>query len=429
MTTGKAADFRSIADYLFSLTPRGTKLGIDRMRPLAAALGNPERAVPCIHVAGTNGKGSVAAMLDAILRAAGWRVGLYTSPHLVHVGERVQVNRQPLSEPQIISFTQELEQLSEKIVAASGPDDRPSFFELMTAMAFLHFQRSRCDVTVIEVGLGGEYDATNVVEPEVSIINSIGLDHVEWLGSTIEQIAKAKAGIIKRNVPVVIGRLPSAAEQVVREVAQSLAAPVFSVRETFGEEIESYPSTSLAGIYQRWNAATASLAARCLGPQWRLNEAVVERGLHAVDWRGRWERREIGGRIVILDASHNAEGAAVLERNLAELVAQYGRQPFVVVGALGADRAGPLIQAICRYAKELHLVVPAQPRATPFEEMESLVPSGYAGSVRRAIVREIFPGGDICTLGKPDDVIVVTGSIYLLGEVLTQLSAVSIPEN
>ncbi|ACB76802.1 bifunctional folylpolyglutamate synthase/dihydrofolate synthase [Opitutus terrae] len=418
-----AAGFEAVAEYLCGLKAGGSKLGLDRMRLLAAELGHPERALRCVHVAGTNGKGSVAAMLEAILRAAGWRVGLFTSPHLVHVGERVQVNRQPLAPAEIVGYVRELDVLADRIAAREGPGDRPSFFEYMTAMALLQFGRQRCDIAVMEVGLGGEFDATNLVDPEMTVITSIGFDHCEWLGHTLEEIARAKAGIIKPERPVVIGRVPPAAETVIRARAEEMEARVISVREVYGENLAVYPETNLAGDYQRWNAATATLAARELDSRWRISERAIAHGLWHVRWPGRWQRVLVGGRRVILDASHNAEGASVLDANLARLRAETGRAPIVVVGVLGAERAQPLMAAICRHAGEVHLVVPNQPRASSYEELAALIPAGFPGRVARTTVAEIFPGGDHCALGGPDDSIVITGSIYLLGEVLPRIGA------
>lgn len=318
-------DYAAVQDYLFSLKAQGLKFGIDRMRLLAAAIGQPERAVPCVHVAGTNGKGSVSAMLDAIFQEAGLRRGLYTSPHLVRLGERVQVNRQILTEAEIMAYTRELRPIAAQLAATGGVDDHPSFFEFMTAMAFLQFARRRCDVGIIEVGMGGRLDATNVVVPEIAVITSIGLDHCEFLGERIEQIAAEKAGIIKPGRPVVMGRVPPEAEAVIRARAAELGAPLTSVREVFGEDLAAYPETNLEGDYQRWNAATAALVARCLPDRWRLTPEVVERGLRHADWPGRWQRTTLGGRTLVLDASHNPEGAEVLASNLRHLVDEIGR--------------------------------------------------------------------------------------------------------
>mgnify|MGYP001545818958 CR=1 FL=1 len=419
-----AGDYAAVQDYLFGLKTQGPKFGIDRMRLLAAALGHPERAVPCVHIAGTNGKGSVAAMLRAIFRAGGWKTGLYTSPHLVRLGERVQVNGEILAEAEISAFVKELKPVADRLAAEGEPDDRPSFFEFMTAMAFLQFARQRCDVNLIEVGLGGRLDATNIVTPEVSVITSIGLDHCEMLGETIEQVAAEKAGIIKPGVPVVIGRLPAEAERVVRAQAAASGSAVSSVIEEFGEARENYPTTNLEGDYQRWNAAIAALVARVVAGRWRLTEDVVKKGLGLVDWPGRWQRRQLAGRLTVLDASHNPEGAQVLESNLAKLVAETGRAPVVVTGVLGAARARPLLETIARYAREIHLVVPQQARASRFEELEALVPAEFrrrGGKVIRDTVARIFPGGEVCDVGEAEDVVVVTGSIYLLGEVMARI--------
>ncbi len=421
MPRAELTDYAGVQEYLFSLKAKGVKFGIDRMNSWVGALGNPERATPVIHITGTNGKGSTAAMLEAIFRAAGWRTGMYTSPHLVRLGERVQVNRELLSEREITAYTSELKPIAEA-VSRANPDDHPSFFEFMTAMAFLQFARKKCDVAIVEVGLGGRLDATNVVAPEVSVITSVGLDHCEMLGDTIEKIAAEKAGIIKQGVPVVIGLLPIVAERVVREIATSRSAKVFSVREEFGVDMARYPATNLEGDYQRWNAAIAMLVAKILPARWRLDEALVTRGLLAVSWPGRWQRMKIGGRKLILDASHNPEGADVLERNLQRLLVETGgRPPVVVMGVLGAARARPLLETVCRFAQEIHLVMPQQARACSFEELESLIPVGFKGLVRRTTVAEVFPGPDECTVGGTEDLVLVTGSIYLLGEVLARL--------
>jgi len=410
--------YPEVAARLVARRAEGPRFGIDRMRQLAAALGHPERFVPCLHVAGTNGKGSVSAMLDAILRAAGWRTGMYTSPHLVHIGERVQVDRHPLTEKEIIAYATELEPVAERL-ATRDPGDAPAFFELMTAMAFLQFARKGCDVSVIEVGLGGRLDATTVVTPEVAVITSIAMDHCEILGNTLGRIAAEKAGIIKPGRPLVVGRVPPEAEEVIARIAAERGAPVRWVRQVFGDDLAAYPRTSLEGDYQRWNAATATLAAEALDERWRITPAVIRAGLAAVDWPGRWQRTRAGGRLVILDSSHNPEGAAVLASNLARLVAETGRRPLVITGILGAVRARPLLAAIAEHAAEIVLVPPDQPRACSVEELRALIPHSFTGPVRAGRVEVLFPGPGRCTAGPPDGVVVVTGSLYLLGEVLT----------
>jgi dihydrofolate synthase/folylpolyglutamate synthase len=415
-----APSYASIQDYLFSLKAQGVRFGVDRMRALVEVLGHPERAVPVIHVAGTNGKGSVSAMLETILRTAGWRTGLYTSPHLVRLGERVQVDRKLLSEEEIVAYTAELGPAAQQAAARAG-EEPATFFEFMTAMAFLQFQRRQADIAVVEVGLGGRLDATNVVEPELAVITSIGLDHCEMLGDTVEKIAAEKAGIIKPGRPVVIGRLPAAAEAVVRAIAGECGSGVISVRQEFGEEISRYPETNLEGNYQRWNAATATLVARALPARWKLTEETIARGLQGVDWPGRWQRTTLGSRRLILDASHNPEGATVLEANLRALVQAERAAPAVIVGVLGAARARPLMEVIARYAGAIYLVVPNQARACSHKELAALVPATFAGRVVPSTIPQLFPTSASCTAGRAGDTVLVTGSIYLVGEVMSRL--------
>jgi dihydrofolate synthase/folylpolyglutamate synthase len=420
MPVADFTDYASVQDYLFSLKARGVKFGIDRMQSWIERLGHPERACPCIHITGTNGKGSTAAMLESILRAAGWRTGLYTSPHLVRLGERVQVNREILTEDEIVRYTNELRPIAEE-VSRLHPDDHPSFFEFMTAMAFWQFARKRCDISIIEVGMGGRLDATNVVLPEIAVITSISLDHCEILGDTVEKIAYEKAGIIKPGRPVVLGHVPPAAEVVIREVAEKCGSQVYTIREALGTDISRYPETNLEGDYQRWNAATAALTARLLGPRWRVTGHAVHTGLEHVDWPGRWQRVTLGGRPVILDASHNPEGASVLETNLQQLFQHTGKKPIVITGVLGAARARPLLETISHYASEVHLVVPHQARACTHEELRALIPEDFHGRIFSKTLEELFPAKDQCAVGGPDDIVVVTGSIYLLGEILARI--------
>jgi dihydrofolate synthase/folylpolyglutamate synthase len=215
--------------------------------------------------------------------------------------------------------------------------------------------------------------------------------------------------------------MPVVAEATVRGVAASRGARVVSVREEFGDDIARYPRPNLEGDYQRWNAATATLAAGLLQEKFGVMRESIEVGLKAVDWPGRWQRIELDGRLTFLDSSHNPEGAAVLDANLARLRLETGRAPVAIVGALGASRAGPLLEVLGRHCRELHLVVPNQSRASSHAELEALVPGTFHGRVYRSTVEELFPTPWTCTAGGPDDVIVVTGSIYLLGEVLSRL--------
>lgn len=417
---GPFVDYGAATEYLFALKSTGARFGIDRMARLAEALGHPERSYPVIHLAGTNGKGSVSAMLEAILRAGGARTGLYTSPHLVKLGERVQVDRWPLTEAEIVAYVNELNPIAARLGTA-GPDEHPSFFEFMTAMAFLQFARHRVDAGIVEVGLGGRLDATNVVQPAVTVITSIGLDHLEQLGAAVPGIAREKAGIIKPGCPVVLGRVPPEAEQEIRQVARECGAPLTSVRETYGEDVAAYPTTNLEGDYQRWNAATATLAARAWAGRFGLPAEAIARGLQGVSWPGRWQRRQFGGRLLILDASHNPEGAQVLEANLRHLFAATGERPVIVAGALGEFRARALLEVFDRHAQAVYLVAPHQARACTAAEMVALAPPGLRARLHPSTLAEVFPGGRSCAVGAGPAPIVVTGSIYLLGEVLAWL--------
>jgi len=403
--------------WLTGLRNLGSRLGVDRMRLLATRIGQPELAAPCFHVAGTNGKGSTCAMIEAIQRAHGRRTGLYTSPHLVAIGERIQVDRKPLTDAEVVAHAERLRPHYEAI-RAQHPEDAPTFFELITAAAFLEFAARRVDVAVLETGLGGRLDATNVCAPEVCVITSIGLDHHEYLGPTHAAIAGEKAGIIKPGIPVVIGDLPSEAEAVVVARAREVGAPHYFVRDRFPQGL---PETSLPGEHQRRNAGAALLAcelATCLP----IDEAKARAALLTVEWAGRWQSHRLtDGRRLIIDGSHNEEGARVVEPLLASLPA-----PTVIVGALGSERARPLIETATRHAARLVLVRPDNERACSVAELAALVPAEFRGEVRRASVAELFPSPATCT--AEGETIVVLGSLYLVGEVLARLRGQGLPD-
>ncbi len=408
------SDYSQTRDYLFSLKNRGSKYGIDRMRQLVEALGNPERQCPTIHVAGTNGKGSVCAMLEALYRGNGYKTGFFSSPHLVHLGERAQVNRQILSESEIVAYTQQLR----PIAAQLGKDDEdlhPTFFEFVAAMAFLRFAAERVDIAIIETGLGGRLDATNVVEPELSIITTVSLDHTEMLGDTLEAIAREKAGIIKPGKPVLIGRLAPAAETVIRTIAAERGCPVYSVRDRFPNEA-ALPRTNLAGSFQRWNAATAVYATELLAQRF---PAPSTEALQHIDWPGRWQKIQLADKTLILDATHNPEGAVMLAENLSRLHCK----PIIVAGTLGEERGRSLMAAVAPYAHELHLVAPQQDRATATTFLEACLPADHSFPVHHAQLADIIPAPQTCSLGQPGNTIVLTGSLYLIGEALERLTA------
>jgi dihydrofolate synthase/folylpolyglutamate synthase len=414
------ADYNATRDYLYSLKHQGAKYGIDRMRCFVDALGHPERAFPVIHVAGTNGKGSTCSMLESIYRANGYKTGLYSSPHLVRQGERVQVNREILDEADIVAYTQQLKPVAERI-GANDPDDHPSFFEFMTAMALLRFAEQKVDLAFLETGLGGRLDATNVVDPELSIITSVSLDHIEQLGDRIEQIAWEKAGIIKAGKPVLIGKLPTAAENVVRGVARDKGSPLYSVCERF-PDVDTLPQTNLAGSFQRWNAATAVYASEILAERFPIKPELTPAALQSIHWPGRWQTIQLADKTLILDASHNPEGSEMLDENLQRLIEQTKQKPLIVAGTLGEFRARSLMAVASRHARELHLLAPDQSRATPTDVLETCIPETNTAPIFHRQLEDLFPAVGICTLGESGDTIVVTGSLYLIGEVLERLT-------
>jgi len=414
--------YTTTLDYLYALKNRGSKYGIDRMRLLVEALGHPERKFPVIHVAGTNGKGSVCAMLEALYRDNGYKTGFFSSPHLVHLGERVQVNRQIFSEDEIVRYTEQLK----PIAAELGKDDldlHPTFFEFIAAMAFQRFATETpggdkpVDIALIETGLGGRLDATNVVDPELSIITTISLDHTEMLGDTLAAIAGEKAGIIKPGKPVLMGKLPPEAEAVIRRVAKERGCKLYVLTDRFPNE-SALPRTNLAGGFQRWNAALAVYATEILADRFPVQSTQA---LAHVEWAGRWQALQVDGRNLILDASHNPEGVVALEENLADLFKAEGRAPIIIAGTLGEVRARSLMGVVGRYASELYLVAPNQERATPTAFLK--------GCLNRDAVETdlaaLFPEPQRCTVGEIGDTVVLTGSIYLIGEALERIQGIT----
>lgn len=415
-------NFPQARDFLFSLRNKGSTYGIDRMDAFVHALGRPDKDYPVIHIAGTNGKGSTAAMLESLFRSAGYRTGLFTSPHLLFLGERIQVDRVPLSEDAIAELTAELN-LMARAVAGDDWEKHPTFFEFMTAMAMVYFSKHAVDIAIFETGLGGRKDATNVVDPLISVITSIGLDHTSILGETVEKIAGEKAGIIKPDRPVVLGRVPRPARDVICRIARERKAKVFSVEDQFGDAVENYPTTNLHGTFQRWNAATAVTVCQMVGKRFPGLFPSRAGALHRVDWPGRWEKIPLPcGRVLILDATHNSEGCYFLEENLALLEEESGKKPWIVAGTLGSFRAQSLVPVVQRNARGLYLLEPRQPRAATFSMMRHWLEPKPEITVVDATREELFPEENTCSIGRPGETIVVTGSIYLLGEVLERLT-------
>ena len=342
----------SAVDRLFALEQFGIKLGLDNIRIILAALGNPERAWRSIHIAGTNGKGSVAAMVERGLRAGGLRTGRYTSPHLDRIEERVAINGTPIDSETFEAVTAHvldvIDQIDEgrlpgrslgegRLPGRSLGEGRPTFFEVSTAIAFEIFKRAHIDVAVVEVGLGGRFDATNVLSPTITAITSIAFDHERHLGHTLSDIAFEKAGIAKRGVPLVIGRLPAEAASRIAKVAREVEAPLFDAHATTTDR--KYPPLTLAlpGRHQLENAAVAvAILERWSMLVGHLTTEAIVMGLTQCEWPARLEWLHIpsANGDLLIDAAHNPAGAAALASYLQDT----GSKKLPIVFAAMADK-------------------------------------------------------------------------------------------
>ena len=397
-------------DYLYKLRNRGSAYGLERMRTLVCALGNPQNAYPVIHVAGTNGKGSVCAMLASIYQANGYKVGLFTSPHLVELGERIQINGEIMPMTDIERSVRSIQPIAEDMDRMKE-GMHPTFFEIMTAVAFSRFKEECVDVAIIETGLGGRLDSTNVVIPELSIITSISLDHCDMLGSNLDEIAGEKAGIIKAGIPVVTGWLPSAAISRISVTASRENAPLHELNM----EIAQCPQTNLQGSFQRRNAALASHAVNILNPLLPIENKTCQKGLLQVNLPGRWQVI-LGKPTLVLDACHNQGGVISLLENLQTL-----EKPFIVwVAAFGSDRAKEVIEAVSPLADRLVFFTSPQPRACSFADMLAVTPLLFHSKVTHGNWGDLDKEFDQIR-AHPKKNLVVTGSIYLVGHVLSFL--------
>jgi dihydrofolate synthase / folylpolyglutamate synthase len=379
--------------WLYSTQAAGIKLGLENVRRLLDALGNPHRQLPCIHVAGTNGKGSVSAMLDSVGRAAGLRTGLYTSPHLVRFNERIQVSGQPITDEEVLTGLNVIREA----IARSGCT--PTFFEITTALGFLHFFTQRVDLAIMETGLGGRLDATNLITPLVSVITSIDLDHQKILGDSRDKIAREKAGIIKPGVPVVSIAQTADVREVIDEVAASLSSPV-----TYTTEPITDLQIGLAGSHQQLNAAVArdALAVAKLG----ISSDALKTGLKSVFWPGRFQA--LGDRLTI-DGAHNLAASQRLVETWRECYP--GVLPTIVFGGLRDKDLDQMLSALAPIAARFFLVPVNNPRAE--EPANIRLPSGISGVVFPRMQEAVESAKK---LAEP---ILVTGSLFLVGEVLS----------
>jgi len=424
---------RSIA-FLYGLQRHGIKPGLDRTQALLSALGDPQRAFRAIHVGGTNGKGSTAALLAALLASQGYRVGLYTSPHLVDFSERIQVNGHAIPSEWLSELTECVRTAAESHLA-----ETPTFFEATTVVAFAYFAEMRVEHAVVEVGLGGRLDATNVIAPLVSIITTIGLDHQEYLGNTLEAIAFEKAGIIKQGTPVVVGRVGEGPLSVIdAAAAQRQAACVVLGRDfdTTGEEPGCFAyrglrwrdeglACPLPGRHQLDNAACALAALEmAAGCGVRVSERARRNGLSAVRWPG---RLELAGRRpdIWLDGAHNPHAAEALAEYLRTMWARRGASAIgrliLVVGMMQDKDRRRILAILTAVPGVSHLILTraGHPRAAAPEELAQDAADLGVPITVKATVGEALACAR--TLAGEDDTICVTGSLLVAGEAKAML--------
>ncbi|MBL8075519.1 MAG: bifunctional folylpolyglutamate synthase/dihydrofolate synthase [Nitrospira sp.] len=416
--------YSSVIEYLYGLQKHGIKLGLETMRLLLDRVGNPQASLQVLHVGGTNGKGSTASMAAAVLHCAGRRVGLYTSPHLVDFRERIRINGRMIPEDRV-------EVLLTRLRAVLADDLHPTFFEMTTALAFLHFLESGVDVAVLEVGLGGRFDATNVVEqPLACAITTIGMDHQEYLGNTEAAIAFEKGGIIKPYVPVVMGRMGPEAEQVLSRIAKDRSAPLRRLGQEFslerdragrlvyhgGTHVIEGVECGLVGRHQWDNAACAlALLEAADQPGMTVGEGAVLEGLRTVSWEGRLETIDEEP-LVVLDGAHNPAAAGVLARYLTDYAIQHPASRIILVWGMMRDKDHRgFITPLLPVVSEIVLTQAALTRTATVHELRAVLDE-WSGPVLEAILPT-----DALNLARSramsQDLICIAGSLMLVGDI------------
>ncbi len=418
-----SAPYATTLDFLFGLQRHGIKLGLETIGALLERTGTPERAYPSLHIGGTNGKGSTAAMAASMLQAAGYRVGLYTSPHLVDFRERIQVDGVAITEEKVVTWT-------DRLRSAAGGTQSPTFFEFITAMAFHHFAAEHVDVAVLEVGMGGRFDATNVVVPAVTAITNVTRDHEQYLGHDLPSIAFEKAGIIKQAVPVVLGELGAEAASVIRGIADERQAPCQALGEHFRYHIEDAGDFAflgpqgvieglrcgLGGEHQLANAACAvemvTVAARA---GLEVPESAIRQGLSLVRWEGRLEIAETRP-ILLLDGAHNPAAARVVATYLKQFRrAHPAARVIALIGMMrDKDRTG-FLQELAHVCDDWVVTEPSLPRAASVDELAASLKQPEAVLHRVPLPADALAHAR--RLAASEDLICVTGSLMLVGEV------------
>lgn len=406
-------------ERLFALEQFGIKLGLENIRILLTALEHPEQAWRSIHIAGTNGKGSVVAMVERGLRGAGLRTGRYTSPHLNAIEERVALDGTPVDSATFAQVTADVLRVVDDNLKLGTLTVTPTFFEVSTAIAFEVFRRANIDVAVVEVGLGGRFDATNVLTPDITAITSIAFDHERHLGRTLSAIAFEKAGIAKPSVPLVIGRLPPEAAKRIAEVAAKVGAPLFDAHATTTDRVYPPLQLALAGRHQLENAAVAvAILERWSAVVSDIPTTAIVTGLTQCEWPARleWLRLPSGAQLLI-DAAHNPAGAAALATYLED----NGLSPLPIVTAIMADKdAAGMITQLRRVASSFVATTVPHQRARTAEALADTI-------------REIAPGIPVDAEPLPDAAVVTAttgakravaaGSIFLVGPLRARLLA------
>ena len=425
-------NYREAVDYLESLEPHRIRPGLDRIRVLLARLGDPHAAIPSVLIGGTNGKGSVAAYLDAILHQAGTGAGLYVSPHLVRFEERIRVAGAPIGEAEVAALAAEVRDAIEGMERERG--ERPTYFEATTALAFLHFRSRRVPIAILEVGMGGRYDATNVVEPIACAITPVAMDHMEWLGCSLGEIADQKAGILRRGTTVVVGRQPREAEDVIlAQAARSGARPIHTrtcrIRPAGGEDrfadppvldlatpVREYDGVRLAlrGSHQVDNAAAAVLLAEAIHEARRasIDAGAIARGLERAVWPGRIEIVP-GETDLLLDGAHNPAASDTLATYLRDHHA--GRSIALVFAAMKDKPIPRMLEVLSPLAGKIivtRLPVARGESPSVLYEMATRIHPRVARADR---IEDALEAGR--RAAGPGGLCVVSGSLYLVGEI------------
>jgi dihydrofolate synthase/folylpolyglutamate synthase len=395
-------DLPSVLERLYALTPRGALLGLDRVRAASERLGGVHKLGRYVHVAGTNGKGSTAAFIATMAERAGMKVGLFTSPHLTRFAERIRIGGKMLPDPELARY----------LTMALDAGDDLTFFEVATLAALAAFRDASLDLAVLEVGLGGRLDATNVVEGSgVQVITRVAFDHTDRLGNSLAAIAREKAGILRSGSPVIVGRLHPDARAVVDQEAQKLGAIVHEATdEEEAQIVDTYPP-SLPGSFQRQNAMVAAAAALALD----LPAQAIAEGLVSTRWPGRCEVIETGDGYVLLDCAHNPDGALALKNALLGLVTNFPRRNVgLVFGAMADKNWKAMLDRITQVTGPRVYVEPRGREPVPVAELQRYMEGDPALSV-----------GEALTLARQrvgrSGIVIVTGSIYLVGQVRSYL--------